>query len=47
MQVKNLPMTSRYIGTLVSDFHRNMLTGGIYLYPKGELKPQWETSSII
>lgn len=27
------PYTSRYIGSLVSDMHRNMLKGGIYLYP--------------
>jgi len=28
------PYTSRYIGSLVSDFHRNMIKGGIYFYPK-------------
>ncbi|MGJ5642848.1 class 1 fructose-bisphosphatase [Formosa sp. S-31] len=28
------PYTARYIGSLVSDFHRNMIKGGIYLYPK-------------
>ncbi|WP_442265161.1 class 1 fructose-bisphosphatase [Tenacibaculum sp. ZS6-P6] len=28
------PYTSRYIGSLVSDFHRNMIKGGIYMYPK-------------
>ncbi len=27
------PYTSRYIGSLVSDFHRNLLYGGIFLYP--------------
>lgn len=27
------PYTSRYIGSLVADFHRNLLKGGIYLYP--------------
>lgn len=32
---KKLPLTSRYIGSLVSDFHRNMLKGGIYIYPTG------------
>lgn len=26
-------MTARYIGSLVSDFHRNLLKGGVYLYP--------------
>lgn len=26
-------MTSRYIGSLVADFHRNLIKGGIYLYP--------------
>ncbi len=30
----NRPYTSRYIGSLVSDFHRNIIKGGIYLYPK-------------
>ena len=25
--------TSRYIGSLVADFHRNLLRGGIFLYP--------------
>jgi fructose-1,6-bisphosphatase I len=27
------PFTSRYIGSLVSDFHRNLIKGGIYMYP--------------
>jgi fructose-1,6-bisphosphatase I len=27
------PYTSRYIGSLVADFHRNLLKGGLYLYP--------------
>ncbi len=30
----NRPLSARYIGTLVSDFHRNLITGGIFLYPK-------------
>ena len=29
----NRPYTSRYIGSLVADFHRNMINGGIYIYP--------------
>jgi fructose-1,6-bisphosphatase I len=33
------PYTSRYIGSLVSDFHRNMLKGGIYIYPSGTSNP--------
>lgn len=33
----NRPYTTRYIGSLISDFHRNLLKGGIYLYP-GTLK---------
>jgi len=33
------PYTSRYIGSLVSDFHRNLLKGGIYLYPSTESYP--------
>jgi len=33
------PYTSRYIGSLVSDFHRNMLKGGIYIYPSTSQSP--------
>jgi fructose-1,6-bisphosphatase I len=33
------PYTSRYIGSLVSDFHRNMIKGGIYLYPQRKAHP--------
>jgi len=29
----NRPYTTRYIGSLVADFHRNLIRGGIYLYP--------------
>ena len=36
---ENRPYTSRYIGSLVSDFHRNLLKGGIYIYPKGTKAP--------
>lgn len=27
------PYSARYIGSLVADFHRNLLKGGIYIYP--------------
>jgi fructose-1,6-bisphosphatase I len=30
---KEQRMTSRYIGSLVADFHRNLLKGGVFLYP--------------
>lgn len=33
------PYTSRYIGSLVSDFHRNMIKGGIYFYPSTSKNP--------
>ncbi|MDV7186331.1 class 1 fructose-bisphosphatase [Lutibacter sp. TH_r2] len=36
----NRPYTSRYIGSLVSDFHRNMIKGGIYLYPTSSIGPK-------
>ncbi|WP_247232598.1 class 1 fructose-bisphosphatase [Telluribacter sp. SYSU D00476] len=32
--------SARYIGSLVADFHRNMLKGGIYLYPSTRKDPQ-------
>lgn len=28
------PYSLRYIGSLVADFHRNLITGGIFLYPR-------------
>jgi fructose-1,6-bisphosphatase I len=31
--------TSRYIGSLVADFHRNLLYGGVFLYPPTVDKP--------
>jgi fructose-1,6-bisphosphatase I len=34
------PYTSRYIGSLVADFHRNMLLGGIYIYPQSNAYPE-------
>jgi len=34
------PYTSRYIGSLVSDFHRNMIKGGIYMYPSSFKAPR-------
>ncbi|THF48758.1 class 1 fructose-bisphosphatase [Flavobacterium supellecticarium] len=33
------PYTSRYIGSLVSDFHRNMIKGGVYIYPTSSKAP--------
>lgn len=39
MEEDDRPYTSRYIGSLVSDFHRNMIKGGIYLYPKSTKNP--------
>lgn len=33
------PYTSRYIGSLVSDIHRNMIKGGIYMYPSTSKTP--------
>lgn len=31
---------SRYIGSFVADFHRNILKGGIFMYPGTEAKPK-------
>ncbi|MGF7453835.1 class 1 fructose-bisphosphatase [Pasteurella bettyae] len=48
----NRPYTSRYIGSLVADFHRNLLKGGIYIYPsatnypKGKLRLLYEGNPI-
>lgn len=46
------PYTSRYIGSLVADFHRNLLKGGMYLYPStlthpdGKLRLLYECNPI-
>ena len=46
------PYISRYIGSLVSDVHRNLLTGGIFLYPpsitypSGKLRLVYECNPI-
>jgi fructose-1,6-bisphosphatase I len=34
------PYTGRYVGSLVADFHRNLLYGGIFLYPASRRTPQ-------
>jgi fructose-1,6-bisphosphatase I len=34
------PKNSRYIGSLVADFHRNLIAGGIFLYPADSRNPQ-------
>lgn len=36
---KDKTLSARYIGSLVADFHRNMLKGGIYLYPNTQKDP--------
>ncbi|WP_185873950.1 class 1 fructose-bisphosphatase [Blattabacterium cuenoti] len=46
------PYTARYIGSLVGDFHRNMIQGGIYIYPQtahspnGKLRLLYECNPI-
>ncbi|RUT78162.1 class 1 fructose-bisphosphatase [Ancylomarina longa] len=46
------PYTSRYIGSLVADFHRNLLKGGIFIYPQtnknsnGKLRLLYECNPI-
>jgi fructose-1,6-bisphosphatase I len=45
-------MSARYIGSLVADFHRNLLKGGIYMYPatakapKGKLRLLYEANPL-
>lgn len=34
------PYSLRYIGSLVADFHRNLLKGGIFLYPATDSNPE-------
>jgi fructose-1,6-bisphosphatase I len=35
----NPNLSSRYIGSLVADFHRNMISGGVFCYPAESMKP--------
>lgn len=52
LEEEDRPYTSRYIGSLVSDFHRNMIKGGIYIYPstshspKGKLRLLYECNPV-
>ena len=34
------PLIPRYVGSLVADFHRNLLKGGIFIYPGSVHRPQ-------
>jgi fructose-1,6-bisphosphatase I len=49
---KDKSYTARYIGSLVADFHRNLLKGGIYIYPatsrdpKGKLRLMYECNAL-
>ncbi|WP_296699269.1 class 1 fructose-bisphosphatase [Algoriphagus sp.] len=49
---KNKNYSARYIGSLVADFHRNLLKGGIYIYPatqknpKGKLRLMYEANAL-
>jgi fructose-1,6-bisphosphatase I len=49
---KDKSYTGRYIGSLVADFHRNLLKGGIYIYPptakdpKGKLRLMYECNAL-
>ncbi len=48
----NRPFSSRYIGSGVADIHRNLITGGIYIYPtttkspKGKLRLLYECNPL-
>ena len=39
-ETEDRPYKGRYIGSLVSDFHRNMIKGGIYIYPTSSKAPE-------
>ncbi len=49
---KDEKYTARYIGSLVADFHRNLLKGGIYIYPatskdiNGKLRLMYECNAL-
>jgi fructose-1,6-bisphosphatase I len=33
------PYSARYIGSMVADFHRNLIKGGVFMYPASEKAP--------
>ena len=35
----NRPYSLRYIGSMVADFHRNLINGGVFLYPSTKSAP--------
>lgn len=39
-EATNRPYTGRYIGSLVADFHRNLIKGGLYMYPSTTSAPE-------
>lgn len=39
LEGENKPYSLRYIGSMVADFHRNLLKGGIFIYPESEASP--------
>ncbi len=39
-------LSLRYIGTLVSDFHRNLLAGGVFYYPADSKDPHLSTGKL-
>jgi len=51
-EATNRPYTSRYIGSMVGDIHRNLIKGGIYIYPttakspKGKLRLLYECNPM-
>lgn len=38
-EADNRPYSARYIGSLVADFHRNLIKGGVYFYPATKSSP--------
>jgi fructose-1,6-bisphosphatase I len=41
------PYTLRYTGSFVADFHRNLLMGGIYLYPADDKDPKKREGKLM
>lgn len=37
---RELPYSMRYIGSMVADIHRNLIKGGIFMYPRSKEKPK-------
>lgn len=47
MQDGGSPYGARYVGSMVSDIHRTIAYGGIFMYPANEKSPKGKVSACV